>query len=222
MTKRVFNLCAVLLSIVPATLGLLPSDGRCQATITFVSDATWETFAMNPDGSQGASLGTPQFPSWAVHGADLTAIPGAAWMWFPGVTQASLADLQGAYFSKQFTLQGPPISGEILVAVDDFAEVAVNGVVAGSTGSVTDHSLAVTAQSALRAIDLTPYLLQGTNILTIKAQNGPYWFSGFGCNPCTYAATGNPAGVVFGGTLTYGALTAVSHSRWGTLKALYR
>jgi hypothetical protein len=123
-------------------------------------------------------------------------------MWFPGVDESSLSDLQGTYFGKQFDLQGPPLSGQVLIAVDDFAEVAVNGMVAGSSGSITDHSAASAAQSALKDIDLTPYLVPGLNTITIKAQNGPYWFSGYGCNPCSYG--GNPAGLVFGGTIRVG------------------
>src|SRR5204863_8364022 len=99
--------------------------------------------------------------------------PGALWMWTPGVHESSLADRQGAYFSKQFSLPGTPIGGQILVAVDDLAEVVVNGLVAGSTGSVTDHSLAAGAQSALKTIDLSPYLVNGLNTITVRAQNGP-------------------------------------------------
>jgi len=222
MAKRFFYVCAALPCLAFAALVFSPGDGRCQTTITFVSDGTWETFAMNPDGSQGASLGPPQFPGWAVHGADLSAIPGASWMWFPGVDESSLADLQGAYFSKQFDLQGLPIGGEILVAVDDFAKVAVNGFVVDSTGSVTDHSLAIGAQGALKIIDLTPYLVNGLNTLTVRAQNGPYWFSGYGCNPCNYGATGNPAGVVFGGTLSFDPNTPALRETWGRVKARYR
>jgi hypothetical protein len=222
MARR-FSFCSAgLFCLALVAIVLSPSDGHCQTTITFVSDGTWETFAMNPDGSQGASLGAPQFPSWAIHGANLSAIPGASWMWFPGVDVSSLSDLRGAYFSKQFNLQGVPIAGQILVAVDDFAEVAVNGVVAGSTGSITDHSAAVGAQSALAAINLTPYLVGGLNTLTVKAQNGPYWFSGFGCNPCNYAPNGNPAGVVFGGTLTFDPITPALRDTWGRVKARYR
>lgn len=207
------------LAVLALGLALAPADGRCQTTV-FVSDVTWETFVMNPDGTQGPSLGTPQFPSWAVHGANLTAIPGASWMWFTGANESSVADLQGAYFSKQFDLQGVPIAGQIFVAVDDFATVIVNGVVAGSTGSVTDYDLASSAQSSLKSIDLTLYLVPGLNTLTVRAQNGPHWFSWAGCNPCGYG--GNPAGVVFGGTLTVAAPTAARGSAWGAVKARYR
>ena len=203
-----------------ALVFLAPSDGRCQTFITFASDVTWETFAMNPDGSQGPSLGAPQFPSWAYHSATLYEIPGAAWMWLPGVNESSLSDLQGVYFSKQFDLQAP-IGGLIFIAADDFAEVIVNGVVAGSTGSVTDIALAKFAPLSLKIIDFAPYLVPGTNTLTVRAQNGP---SGFrGCDPsCTYDPTSNPAGVVFGGILTEAAPTAARGSAWGSVKVRYR
>jgi len=189
-------------------------------TINFVSDQTWTSFAMNPDGSIGTSLGLAQFvcascqpsfcPSGAtvfnhpycIWGANLSSIPGAAWTWRPGVTGSTTpADLQGAYFSKDFDLPGAPISGTILVAVDDFAEVSINGTVVGSTGSITDIGLAAGAQSALKPFDLTPFLRAGLNTVTIRAQNGPASFTGYRCNPCDYS--GNPAGVVFGGVLTY-------------------
>ena len=207
------------LAVLALGVALAPGDGRCQTT-TFASDATWETFAMNPDGSQGPSVGAPQFPSWAVHGANLEAIPGAAWMWFPGVNESSVADLRGAFFSKQFDLPGTPIDGQILIAVDDFAEVIVNGVVAGSTGSVTNYSLASGAQSSLKNIDITLYLVPGLNTVTVRAQDGPSWFTAYGCNPCTYSF--NPAGVVFGGILTVAAPTAARGSAWGSVKVRYR
>lgn len=201
---------------------LVPFEAHCQVTIDFVSDATWESFAMNPDGSQGASMGAPQFPGWAVHGASLSLIPGAMWMWFPGVTVSSLSDLQGAYFSRVFYLSGLPLSGTIYVAVDDFAEVRVNGALAGSTGSVTDHALAASAQESLKAIDLSPYLVGGLNSITVKAQNGPHWFSGYGCNPCDYGTFSNPAGVVFGGSLRFDPVTPSMRGTWGGVKVRYR
>lgn len=201
---------------------LLTVSAHAQTTITFASNATWQTYAMNPDGSQGAALGPPQFPVWAAHGANLTLIPGAAWMWMPGVDVSSIADLAGAYFSKQFILAGTPVAGQILVAVDDFAEVIVNGSVVGSTGSISDHSAALTAQGTLVPFDITPYLITGINTITVKAQNGPYWFSGFGCNPCNYSPGGNPAGVVFGGTLSFDPVTAALRTSWGRVKTSYR
>ena len=103
-------------------------------------------------------------------------------------------------FQKTFALGSNP-SGTILIAVDDFAEVLVNGSVAGTTGSVTDVSVAYQAQNTAVTIDLGPYLVAGTNTITIVAENGPASFTGYVCSPCTYAT--NTAGAVFGGTLTW-------------------
>jgi len=81
----------------------------------------------------------------------------------------------------------------ISISVDDFAEVRVNGHVVGSIGSISDYSTAVQAQSSLTSFNLAPFLTAGRNILTIRAENGPFGL----CCPSNYA--GNPAGVVFGG-----------------------
>ena len=209
----------LLLTLVAVTLST--GTARSQVSVSFVSDPTWETFAMNPDGSQGASLGLPQCVGWTAYFADLSAIPGACWMWMPGVDQTSPADLQGAYFAKSFVLLGVPVGGEIMIAVDDFAEVRVNGSVVGSTGSVTDYTAAALAQSALRMFDITSYLTSGANTITVRAQNGPHSFAGTGrCDPCTYG--GNPAAVIFGGTLTFEPVTPALRATWGRAKARYR
>jgi len=183
---------------------LIPGPARAE-TISFVSDPSWQSFEMNPDGSRGAELGPAQcvcqVPGWPCYwGAGLSGMPGACWVWKAGVTPASPADLQGVFFSKMFTLSGPVNTGSIQVAVDDFAEVSVNGNVVGSTGSITDIGAAASAQSALRQFDLTPFLVQGANDVTVRAQNGPSSFTGLRCGPCTYA--GNEAGLVFGGQIT--------------------
>jgi hypothetical protein len=68
---------------------------------------------------------------WA---ADLSRIPGATWIWVNGVNGATFpAEFQQFFFSKTFLL-GDPVSGTISVAVDDFAAVLVNVVVAGDHG----------------------------------------------------------------------------------------
>jgi hypothetical protein len=109
------------------------------------------------------------------------------------------ADLVFAVFQKVFVLGANP-AGNIQSAADDFAEVLVNGSVAGTTGSITDLSLATQAQMNLKFIDLGPYLVEGANTLAVIAQNGPASFTGGACSPCTYV--NNTAGVVFGGTLS--------------------
>ena len=130
----------------------------------------------------------------------------------------SPADLQGAYFSKDFDLAGLLGTGTIFLAADDFAEVSVNGTLVGSTGSITDYGLAAGAQGGLKEFDLTPFMVSGPNTVTIRAQDGPGSFGG--CDPCSYA--GNPAGVVFGGTLSFTAPTATKSQTWGRLKARYK
>jgi hypothetical protein len=82
------------------------------------------------------------------------------------------------------------------VAVDDFAQVLVNGVAVGTTGSVEDQSQSGPAQSSLAAFDITSLLVSGTNIITIRAANGA-----FGCVSGPYNC--NPTGVVFGGSLSF-------------------
>jgi hypothetical protein len=154
-----------------------------------------------PDAVQYGFAGT----GW---GADLQSIPGAAWIWAPGTTGATYpADLQRFAFSKQLDIQGNQISGTIQVAADDYAEVIVNGSVAGSIGSITDVFLAGAAQAALTSFDISAYLVPGTNTITVVGQNGPPWFAGFP-GPTSYSQ--NPAGTVFGGTITYSPLVTVS------------
>src|SRR5437867_400165 len=167
-------------AVVLIGLSCSAAEGTCQGeiTISFVSDSTWNSFEMNPDGSFGASLSPAQFVcaglsappncpagatvygTWPGWNADLSAILGAFWIWRPGVTGAtSPADLQGAYFSKDFDLAGLLGTGTIFLAADDFAEVSINGTLVGSTGSITDYGLAVGAQSALKEFDLTPFMV---------------------------------------------------------------
>ena len=85
-------------------------------------------------------------------------------------------------------------------AADDYAEVRVNGTAVGSVGSVSVISEASISNSTLTNFDLTPRLRPGVNTITIAAQNGPASFAGC-ASSCTYSS--NPAGVVFGGSLSY-------------------
>jgi hypothetical protein len=106
------------------------------------------------------------------------------------------------FISKSFLLSGHPTAGTVYLAADDFAELRVNGVVVGSVGSPTDFALAAQAQSALTAFDIGSLLKRGTNVITIKGTNGSRDFSPFCAGTsCTYAQ--NPAGVVFGGSLSF-------------------
>ena len=126
--------------------------------------------------------------------ADLSSIPGAHWIWAPNINGTTTpAELNQFFFSKTFQLDGSKAFGSISISADDFAEVRVNGHVVGTIGSVSDFSTALAAQGPLTTFNLTPFLKAGTNILTIRAENGSFGI----CCPSNYA--GNPAGVVFGG-----------------------
>jgi len=126
--------------------------------------------------------------------SDISSIPGAHWIWAPNVNGTTTpAEYNQFYFSKTFQLNGTKPIGLISISADDFAEVRVNGHVVGSIGSVSDYSIATQAQASLTSFSLTPFLKTGTNILTVRAENGPFGT----CCPSNYA--GNPAGVVFGG-----------------------
>jgi hypothetical protein len=110
-----------------------------------------------------------------------------------------VSDLLFAVFQRTFVLGSSP-TGTIQLAADDFAEVLVNGSVVGSTGSVTSFGAAYASQSSLETLDLSGYLVEGSNTITVVGQNGPASFTGGECSPCTYAM--NTAGVVFGGSLS--------------------
>lgn len=126
--------------------------------------------------------------------ADRALIPNAQWIW-RGDTVPTGAANQGALFERSFNL-GPNPSGTLYIAADDFAEVLVNGVLVGSTGSMTDQKAAERSQSKLSQLVLTAHLRQGRNQISIRAQNGPFQCT---ASACTYANA--PAGVVFGGVL---------------------
>jgi hypothetical protein len=182
------------------------------AVQTFVSDTSWSaadsassplgpaqfvclSATVPPSCPSGATLLSPSAIGWA---ANLSSIPGAHWILAPAITGATPnASLARFSFSKTFNLAGAPVSGTISVAVDDFAQVVVNGTPVGSTGSITNAAVAGAAASALTAFDITPFLVAGTNTITIAYQNGPDSFAGV--PNANYSQ--NPAGVVFGGTL---------------------
>jgi hypothetical protein len=139
--------------------------------------------------------------------ADLSSIPGAHWIWAPNINGTTKpAELNQFFFSKTFQLNGTKAFGSISISADDFAEVRVNGHVVGTIGSVSDFSTAMLAQSSLTTFDLSAFLAAGTNVLTIRAENGRFGL----CCPSSYS--GNPAAVVFGGSLT-GASIQISPGR---------
>jgi hypothetical protein len=232
--RAFFFACAGLLCLALGT-----AVQAAAATVAFVSDTSWEAFDFDPL-SGGTSLGQAQYvclnvgcpsscPAGATSygyacgywGADLSAIPGAHWVWKPGIDATTVpADLALVCLAKTLTLNGVVTSATISVAADDYAEVHINGEFVGSVGSVTDYGLAAGAQGALATFDAAPYLVCGSNQLVVCAQNGPSSYTGLPCNPCNYAQ--NPAGVVFGGAVELDQSTGLGDVTWGHLKVLYR
>jgi hypothetical protein len=189
-------------------LAFSPVELAQAQTVTVASSPAWGgqhvclnaifPVACPPDATQ---YGYP-FPGWSAPRP-----PGANWIWLKGVKGGTLgADLATASFSQTVVAAGPPVSGVICLAADDFAQLTVNNTVVGSVGSTTNLALAAAAQSTAACFDVTPYLQSGTNVIAVDGRNGPRSFSPFsstgGCNPsCKYNE--NPAGVMFYGTLIF-------------------
>jgi RHS repeat-associated protein len=190
--------------------------------VTFASDETWGVYSADPSAGAATFLGNAQRfclnlnsppacqngavlfgnPAGGGWNADLGKIAGAQWIWAPGITgDTARAALQGYFFSKQITLPARPATALMWVAVDDYARVFVNGQLAGETGSTSDLTKALAAQSALKEFNIAGLLAEGLNTITVFAQNGSDAFHG--CRNCKYSQ--NSAGVVFGGRIGPGA-----------------
>jgi hypothetical protein len=200
-------------------LAAICDGGAC--TINFVSGSDWASYSDDPVSNPNAVAIGPAQPvclndglpancpvgalSYGIYGsgwgASLASIPGALWIWGAGISMSDQAALVRFYFTRTVTLGTNP-SGTLGIAADDYAEVYVNGTSVGSIGSVTDLPTAAAAQSKLTSFDLTAALKPGSNTITIAAQNGPASFTP-GCTSiaCSYAQ--DPAGTVFGGSLSY-------------------
>jgi hypothetical protein len=212
------RIAVVAIALALAALAL-PVPTGAQNTLTVVSDTTWqvsgaistktsfplpmgdaEAVCLNASNPPNCPPGAVLYGSGAGWLADLSSIPGAIWIWAPGVTgQTSPADLQTFWFSKVINVPATPSSGSISIAVDDYAEILVNGKLVATYGSVTNVQAAAAAQNSLGTFSINS-LHEGNNQIVVRGQNGPASFAG-GCNPCAYQE--NPAGVVFGITITY-------------------
>ena len=177
-------------------------EALAATTTTFASDPSWlpasQNVCLNASSPNpcpaGATLYGYPFGGW---GANLSSIPGATWIWAAGITGATTPAFPAEFtFSKSFSILGIPLGGSISIAADDFAAVLVNGVLVGTIGSRTNATLAGAASSSLTTFDIGAFLLPGTNLITVQGGNG-----NFGCGPGPYSC--NPAGVVFGGTLSF-------------------
>ncbi len=208
--KRILALAVLGTALI---VGAQPAFASGTHTSTFSSNTTWPTFtgvpttgplghaqtvcldATAPTSPANCPAGATDYGFGAGWPAPLGSIPHAFWIWAPGITGAtSPSELAQYYFSKRIRIHGHLVSGRISIAADDFAEVWVNGTLAGTIGSTTDATAAFAAQSSLTTFDIKPFLHHGKNRITVHAQNGVGAFSG--CGPCTYQQ--QPAGVVFG------------------------
>ncbi|QCP54531.1 hypothetical protein FAZ95_37235 [Trinickia violacea] len=202
---------AILLGILLAFLAS-PSGVQAQtATVNFVSDTTWavsnsagiflnfaQNVCLNAQSPSNCPANATLYGYPGGWEADLSSIPGATWIWAPGITGATAPAYPAEFrFSKSFDLRGTPVSGTISIAADDFAEILVNGQSVGTIGSLTGNfNAAVQSQQYLHTFDIYKFLVHGTNVITIRAANGNY-----GCGSGPYSC--NPAGVVFGGSLQF-------------------
>jgi hypothetical protein len=187
-------------------------------TITFASDQSWGVFQRSAtyltfqgfaeevclnDASPLNCPATAVRYGYAGFGWLADRRNGAQWIWAPGTTgDTAPADLAEFFFVKAFYLRGTPLSGNISIAADDFAEIYVNGQSVGTWGSTTDIAVASVGQTLSPAFDITSRLRRGLNVIAVRGKNGPASFAGVcGGSPCTYSQ--NPAGVEFSGSLTY-------------------
>jgi len=192
---------------------LLTQDAAKHPDVALASDNNWDVYdssslkskaylgkaqrvcanaASTADCPSGAVYYNFGGPGWA---GRVDACDGKAqWVWAPGVTGASApAELAQFYFVKHVSLTRRAASAQLHLAVDDQAEVIVNGVSMGTVGSTTDFGVAWASQLKPSSIDIANALVTGSNTITVRAANGSGTFSD--CTNCTYAQ--NPAGVVF-------------------------
>jgi hypothetical protein len=207
--------------VVISTLGVVVSGGPAHATphspasrttILLTCGPEWaawqhgrfvgqaQNVCLNPTSPPNCPAGATIYgyaqTSWQ---ANLSPIPGATWIWAPGITGQTRHASGASYrFRQRVSIHGHIVRGVAFVAADDLARVKVNGMWVGRWGSVSDFSKAARANATLKRFDITPYLTRGVNRLSVWVKNGPDWFGG--CSKCTYAQ--NPAGVAFGFSIT--------------------
>jgi hypothetical protein len=159
-------------------------DGGPPPTLLGAAQLVCLSAAGCPPGA--TDYGSPFGGAWT---SDLSSIPGAAWIWRPGVTgETSGADHDQVVFAWTIVLAGRPGEAWIAIAADDYAEIRVNGELVGSIGG------SAPAYGSLTRFDLGSFVRAGSNAIAILARNGPW------CGSCPFSQ--NPAGVVFGGEIT--------------------
>ena len=121
-----------------------------------------------------------------IHSAWTASIPGATWIWENNPVQQADVITDVTYtFQKQFTWFGPFTGAAVdfSIASDNSYEVYLNGTLIDADSAENNFSAADNV-----TVDLTPYILQGTNTLEFEVKN---WAQPAG-NPST-----NPAGLLY-------------------------
>ena len=168
----------------------------------FFSDNNWNVYDSDPFSNPNAFLfGNAEEVIWP----GPTNYPGilneAKWIWAPGIANSTApADLTEYYFSKKFIVNENEIinKSELTIVADDLADIYVNGYSVGSHGSITDVTQ---SGNTPKNFIITSFIKPGGNIITIRVQNGPSWFSGVVCSPCIWNQ--NLAGVIFSGYIDH-------------------
>jgi hypothetical protein len=131
-----------------------------------------------------ATYGYPYPGAWS---ADTSGIPGATWIWAPGITGATTPAANAEYkFYRRFQLCDTPQDGIVYLAADDAAEVFINGApipVLRASGTDVLSSAVIPASS----------LVHGVNTISVRAVN---WPDPPDCAPSEYSC--NPAGFILG------------------------
>jgi hypothetical protein len=199
-----------------------PACAAAACTVAFVSGPDWSSYSGRlPPAGQGGYLRdeftgpamavcvNPQVPSNCPAGAVVymhpgspgwaggASLPRALWVWRGDVAANGPAAFQTAIFEKTVVVGDHP-TGNLWLAVDDWAQVFVNGASVGTAGSIENVGKAWHAQNTLQPFDLTPALRPGANTIAVVAMNGPF---ACGSPDCSY--TQAPAGVVFAGVIRW-------------------
>jgi hypothetical protein len=175
---------ALVTAVAPAVFAAQPPTAPpATAALTVVTNASWLV-----DAGQGTAFVECPHPAWTA------SIAGASWIWatFPNDSCTSntpaTAPVASHTFSTTFDVPGVPQSATLQFAVDNTADVSINGTQVASLPTV-DLSNFQTGWSG----DVTAALEAGPNTITITAANTP----GSTCAGC------NPAGLLAGLTVTY-------------------
>ena len=204
-------------ALLSAALGVPPDPGTV-GSVSFHSDLSWSAFSASPfppssATSVGMALGVCHSPAvpcstgdlevgnnagqWPV---DTSSIPFAKWIWLPGITGQTPAANVNAWFEKVINVPGTPTGGSVQVAVDDGAEIYVNGTSIGRAGILDGDPIGF---DSLVTRSIPPgILVEGNNVITVRGLNGT--------TPGDYNT--NPAAVIFSGTINfvYGSTTTTT------------